>query len=153
PDVRASLASIIDRCLAKDPAHRFQTCDELDAALAAAQTDANRVTTRPPTPLISDTEAHAVFKRAAELQDMTGVQSRPVLAPKPRDAAADAGRSEGFKTSNLREAAAEAGIDAAFVEHALVEQGLRPIPRREDTPERRPPNVIHDMTAPPRFFG
>src|SRR5207302_261602 len=56
PDVPASLASIIDRCLAKDPAHRFQTCDELDAALAAAQTDANRVTTRPPTPLISDTE-------------------------------------------------------------------------------------------------
>src|SRR6185436_777 len=44
PHVPASLASIIDRCLAKNPAHRYQTCAELDAALAAAASDASRVT-------------------------------------------------------------------------------------------------------------
>ena len=152
PNVPQSLASIIDRCLAKDPAGRFQTCDDLDAALAMAQTEANRAPARRPTPLISDAEAQEVFKRAAELQDMTGVQPRPMLAAMPRDAAADAMRSDGFKTGNLREAAAEAGIDAKFVEHALVERGLRPLPRREEKPERRPTNVIHDLTKKPRFF-
>lgn len=153
PNVPASLASIIDRCLQKDPARRFQTCGDLDAALAVAQTEANRAPVRRPTPLISDTEAHEVFKRAAELQDMTGVQPRPALAPKQRDAAADAMRSDGFKTGNLRDAAAEAGIDAKFMERALAERGLRPLPKREEKPERRPTNVIHDMTKKPSFFA
>jgi serine/threonine-protein kinase len=153
PNVPASLASIIDRCLAKDPANRFQSCADLDVALAAAQPDANRaIAYRPVTPLISDAEARAVFKRAAELQDMTGVQPRPVIVA-TRDADADARRAEGFKTSNLREAAAEAGIDEKFVERALVERGLRPLPKRQDKPERRPTNVIHDVTNKPGFLG
>lgn len=153
PTVPASLASIIDRCLAKDPAQRFQSCADLEVALAGAQADADRApATKPTTPVISDTEARAVFKRAAELQDMTGVQPRPTFVPKPRDAAADARRSEGFKTGNLREAAIEAGIDEKYVEHALAERGLRPAPQPPEKPDRRSTNVVHDLTKKPTFF-
>src|SRR6266436_6151999 len=77
---------------------------------------------------------------------------RPVIVA-ARDAEADALRSEGFKTSNLREAAAEAGIDEKFVERALAERGLRPLPKRQEKPERRPTNVIHDVTNKPAFLG
>jgi eukaryotic-like serine/threonine-protein kinase len=136
PHVPASLASIIDRCLAKNPAHRYQTCVELDAALALAQADAERVTaaaTHSRTPLVSDTEARAIFRRAAEIQDMTRPYERP--EPIERDKRRDAARKAGFKTGNLREAAREAGISEEFVQHALAERGLAaptaPPPRRE----------------------
>lgn len=155
PHVPASLAIIVDRCLAKDPADRFQSCVDLDAALGAAQADANRVATVPhrsPTLLISDSEAQAVFKRAAELQDFTGAQPRPAAPPVRRDARVDSLRSEGFKTANLREAAAEAGIAPAFVERALAEQGFRPLPARDDRPDRRAANVVIDVTPKSRFY-
>jgi serine/threonine protein kinase len=126
PHVPASLASIIDRCLAKNPAHRYQTCGDLDAALGAAERDADRVTSvasSPSSPLVSNTEAQVIFQRAAELQDMTRPHTRPA-EPMHRDAAKDAARKEGFKTSNLRDAAREAGISPEFIQHALVERGL-----------------------------
>jgi serine/threonine-protein kinase len=148
PNVPESLASIIDRCLAKDPASRFQSCDDLDAALSAAQGDANRVTgaaTRSTSPLLSDSEAHAVFKRAAELQDMTGMQPRPAPIPMARDAERDAQRTSGFKTTNLREAAREAGIGEQYMRHALAERGLGPA---RSTPETE----IRDLTPKRRFF-
>src|SRR5207244_12381042 len=102
PNVPASLASIVDRCLAKDPAHRFQTCADLEAALTEAQDDANRAPSiAPKTPLVSDTEAHAILGRAAELQDKTGLQPRPPIALVQRDAERDAKRASGFRPANL----------------------------------------------------
>jgi serine/threonine-protein kinase len=147
PHVPASLASIIDRCLAKNPAHRYQSCADLDAALALAEPDASRVSTalRPSqSPLISNTEAQAIFGRAAELQDMTRPYSRPA-DPMERDAERDAARKEGFKTANLREAAHEAGIDEQFMEHALAERGLRVPP-----PDKK--IVIRDFSRPANFW-
>jgi serine/threonine protein kinase len=151
PHVPASLAAIIDRCLVKDPAGRFQTCEELDAALVRVRPDADAVTAVPakkPSPLLSNTEAQAVLNRAAELD---GAPS-PVAqrSPMPRDRAADAKRAEGFKTSIIRDAAAEAGIDPKFVEQAFVERGLRPVHERAD---RRAANIAFDMTKPSTWMG
>jgi serine/threonine-protein kinase len=146
PHVPASLASIVDRCLAKNPAHRFQTCAELDAALAAAMGDASRVNAtvnKSQSPLVSATEAQVIFKRAAELDNMSGAYVPP--EPLKRDTRRDSARKDGFKTGNLRQAAREAGIGDEFVQHALVERGLAPSPP--------PAPSITDLSERATFFG
>jgi hypothetical protein len=66
--------------------------------------------------------------------------------PKVRDAKADQKRKDGFKTSILRDAAAEAGISPANMERALAEHGLRaPAAQKVD---RRAANMLFDLTAP-----
>ena len=152
PHVPVSLASIIDRCLAKDPAHRFQSCTDLDAALAAAEPDARKVTTTTGpsrSPLVSSTEAQSIFQRAAELQDMTRPFSRPA-EPGARDAMKDAARKEGFKTANLRDAAREAGIGEEYMQHALIERGLAD-PAKPPASRQEP--VINDLSDRATFFG
>ena len=152
PHVPARLATIIDRCLAKNPADRFQSCDEFDAALESVKGEANAVGAAPPrnaTPLVSDTEAQSILARAAALNEMTGVRPRPEPL-KQRDPKADAKRQEGFKTSVLRDAAAEAGISAANMEQALAEHGLRPLPATRG--DRRAVNIAFDLTTPATAF-
>jgi serine/threonine-protein kinase len=145
PHVPASLASIIDRCLAKNPAHRFQTCADLDAALAASETDASRVAAAAKAPksrLVSDTEAQVIFQRAAEMSNMT----RPYAhAPIERDKVKDAARKEGFKTGDIRAAASEAGIDDQFVQHALAVDWLQNI-------HRRPQTSLSGAASPPHLI-
>jgi serine/threonine-protein kinase len=147
PTVPRALAAIIDKCLAKNPAERFQSCSELDAALEAVRGEANAVAIAAPraaTPLISNTEAQAILGRAAALD----AAPSPIAAPpKLRDAKADEKRKEGFKTSVLREAAAEVGIAPEHMERALAEHGLRPsaLPKAD----RRAANVLFDLTRPP----
>src|SRR4029079_445526 len=86
-----------------------------------------------PAPLVSDTEAHAVWQRAADLQALTGIVPRPDAIPRPRDAARDRARTSGFAVDDVRNAANEAGIGERYVEHALVEHGLVAT-RRADPP-------------------
>jgi eukaryotic-like serine/threonine-protein kinase len=156
PHVPASLAAIIDRCLTKDPEGRFQSCLELDAALDRARAEAESVAIVPmrsPSPLLSNTEAQEVLKRAAELEVRPdALPAQPI--PK-RDPVADARRSEGFKTAVLRDAAAEAGIDPKYVEQAFVERGLRPVsPASATAPvrgDRRAANIAFDLTEPATF--
>lgn len=147
PTVPRALAAIIDKCLAKNPAERFQSCAELDAALKAVRAEANAVAVAAPrhaSPLISNTEAQAILGRAAALD----VVPSPVAPlPKARDANADKKRQEGFKTSILREAAAEAGISPANMERALAEHGLRPSSAQKA--DRRAANILFDLTRPP----
>jgi serine/threonine-protein kinase len=126
PSVPSVLASIIDRCLMKDPAHRYASAGDLLAAIEAALPELDRPAGKPTLSLISDTEAHAVWQRAAELQASTGIQPRPPAVAKPRDAAKDLERTSGFPIADVRAAAAEAGISERYVEHALVERGLAP---------------------------
>jgi serine/threonine-protein kinase len=150
PTVPASVAAIIDRCLAKNPAERFQTCADLDAALELVRADASAVTVAPPrspSPLISNTEAQAILGRAAELSDRPNSLFVPAA---PRDLKADAERREGFKTSVLRAAADEAGIEPKYVEQALAERGLRG--RTERGGDRRAANLPFDLTRRPRGF-
>jgi serine/threonine-protein kinase len=124
PSVPAALASIIDRCLLKDPAQRFQTSDALLAALdAAKQRDLKKSNGRRGQ-VISEEEARAVWQRAADLHAATGLRPRPAAIPRPRDADADAKRMSGYSLDDVRDAALEAGIGGAYVDHALVEHGL-----------------------------
>jgi serine/threonine-protein kinase len=138
--VPASLATIIDRCLAKDPAHRFATASELHDALDAAIPTLGQAS--PGAPLISDTEAHQVWHRAAELQALTGIEPRPELPPRERDAQLDLARKQGFALEQVRSAATEAGIGEKYVERAFVEHGLvqrTPVP---GTPVTQTPRAI-----------
>lgn len=115
-DVPEALAAVIDRCLAKSPAERYASADDLLVALE----EATRIAApQPRMRLISDTEAHAVWQRAAELQSSTV-------------------RTSGFSMTDVRAAASEAGISGAYVERALKERGLlaeqrvmptKPLPR------------------------
>jgi eukaryotic-like serine/threonine-protein kinase len=124
PDTPAALADIIDRCLSKQPSARFQNCAEVIAALDDARL---AVETAPPRAaqhaLVSDTEAQAIWKRAAELQAVTGIVPRPVMpaAPVP-DRSAPA--TSGFELNAVRSAADEAGIPTKYVEQAIAERGF-----------------------------
>jgi serine/threonine-protein kinase len=117
--VSPALAAIIDRLLAKDPAHRYDSaealCDALDGVDVSGQPVA-RVA------LVSDTEAHEVWRRAAELEEMTG--ARPMVMRDPRDHSADRARTSGLAIDDVREAARGAGIGTASMNRALAERGL-----------------------------
>ena len=80
--------------------------------------------------LISDTEAQAIFGRAAELQAMTGVVPRQAPVPVRRDSASDAARTSGFKPADVRDAAVEAGIDARTSTTRSRSEGLHAPARR-----------------------
>ncbi|HXT16242.1 MAG TPA: serine/threonine-protein kinase [Gemmatimonadaceae bacterium] len=129
PAVPAALAAIVDRLLAKKAADRFASAEELLAAVdsAIAQSDSSNLPSPRPR-LISDTEAHAVWQRAAELQALTGIQPRPDAIPRARDASKDRARTSGFRIDEIRGAANVAGIDTQYVDHALVEHGLAGVP-------------------------
>ena len=132
PDVPTVLADLIDRCLAKNPSDRPQTCGDIADALRAMSAEVARATsTRESLPmrqerpvLVSDTEANQIFGRAADFQARTGLEPRPDLPPTLRDVERDVERTSGHRPSDLRDAAVEAGIPARYVDRAFAERGL-----------------------------
>lgn len=134
-NVPAALASIIDRCLMKDPAHRYGSADELSAALESAMPTLDQKPV-----VVSDTAAHAVWQRAAEMQAHTGMQPRPEAVKQkpttPRPKSASSG--PGFRVDEVVAAASEAGIDERYVERALEERGLVPRPQEFASPTTLP---------------
>ena len=123
PSVPLSLAAIIDRCLAKDPARRFESAEALTTELDAFLANGGRPT-KPK--LISDTEAQVVWQRAASLQASSGTASLPT--PIQRDQRADESRTSGHDVQDVRDAGREAGINTRYLDRALVERGLAPSP-------------------------
>jgi eukaryotic-like serine/threonine-protein kinase len=128
PNVPSSLAAIIDRCLAKDPAKRYDCAADLLAALdkvgAAPAAGSHPAVPYEKPRLISDTEAESVWQRAAELQADTGIRPRPIPVAAPRDEASDSARTSGFRVDDVRKAGREAGISTRYMDHALIERGL-----------------------------
>ena len=126
-DVPTALAAIVDRCLAKSVADRFETCGALADALSNALPDAgaaDRSRSENGRRLVSETEAQAVWRRAAELQANTSAQAAPplpVLAVRP---ARPLSASSAYRLEDVRASAMDAGIPEPLVEQALAEHGL-----------------------------
>ena len=76
--------------------------------------------------VLSEREAQALWSRAAELQAMTGVQTRPpALRPVTAvDGSERRSLTSGYRMTNVREAAAEAGIPERYLARAAAELGL-----------------------------
>jgi hypothetical protein len=131
PDVPEALASVIDRCLAKDPAARYQTGAELARAIdeAAGEIAGGPATWMRAAPVISEREAQALWARAAQLQAETGVQppARPRAVQLPPPSENDRrSLTSGYRMDTVLEAAEEAGIPQRYVARAAEEQGLVP---------------------------
>src|SRR5688500_14718500 len=132
-DVPVAIAAIVDRCLAKTAADRFDTCGALAEALERARADAvaaDRDRASGTHVLVSETQAQAVWKRAAELQAHTSSQPAPPIpqmAPRPQHTLSE---SSAYQLADVRASAVDAGIPEAMVQQALVEHGL--VPRGTD---------------------
>jgi serine/threonine-protein kinase len=126
PTVPLSLARLVDKCLAKDPDSRIQSCEELLTELRRVEAvlpDDDVAAPRPDAmQSVSSTEAQALWERAAQLQDMTG--QMPPLRIANRQAAKRDFASSGYALDQVRDAAREAGIATKFVDRAMAERGL-----------------------------
>lgn len=146
-DVPRSLADVVDRCLAKDAAARFQSCAELSEALRLVPISDDGTSDRSsrPSRVVSDTEAQQIWQRAADLQALTGSTPRPPVVAEPRDPARDAEVTRGFRLTQIRDAAVEAGIPAKYIEQVFAERGL--------ASSQQPPAVANRNAPANRFLG
>ncbi|HKS07675.1 MAG TPA: serine/threonine-protein kinase [Gemmatimonadaceae bacterium] len=143
-DVPTGLAAIIDRCLMKSPSHRYQSADELRAALESSMPNLD---VKPA--LVSDTTAHAIWQRASEMQAHTGIQQRPESVAKAKAASTKPkSNNPGYKIGEVVAAAAEAGIDERYVDRALAERGLGPDARPLPSRVAPVPNEAQPVRAP-----
>src|SRR5262249_39224502 len=106
PRVGTRLAAAIDRCLAKDPASRFQSGAQLAGELA--EIEAEMPGTAVGRALVSDSDAQQIWQRAAELQDATTSQPLPALPP--TRARLQESPTSGYALADVRGSAREAGI-------------------------------------------
>ncbi|MEO7041361.1 MAG: serine/threonine-protein kinase [Gemmatimonadaceae bacterium] len=119
PNVPHELTAIVDRCLQKDPAKRYQTGEDLASALDAAMV----AMSDPDSAIIGEADAVLLWKRASELQAdaarrgaISGDLPTGVVPLLPRRLA-----GEGHKLGDAKAAAVEAGISEKYVALALRE--------------------------------
>jgi serine/threonine-protein kinase len=147
PSVPRPLARLVDRCLAKDPASRVQSCEELLTELRrveAALPDDDVAAPRPEAvSSVSSDEAQALWERAAQLQDMTG--QLPPMRVVDRSSVRRDNATSGYALDQVRDAAREAGISTRFVDRAMAERGLVDAPEGEDPG----PGVVREGILPP----
>ncbi|WP_411278903.1 serine/threonine-protein kinase [Gemmatimonas sp.] len=150
PDVPSPFDDLVATLLAKSPDQRLSSARDLLTALAFMSSaveggvDSRTLARAPVVPLafpspLSSADAQQVWARAAELQANTGAMVPPAhFEPSP------ASETRGYTSAVVREAAVDAGIDAKYVERALVERaaaGIGPVQvpvQRGDTMTRRP---------------
>jgi serine/threonine-protein kinase len=146
PTIDARLATAIDRCLSKDPDARFQTGAEFARELGAIESELpDEAHPAPGNVLVSDTEAQQIWQRAAELQDATSAQPRPLISPGPRSATQP---TSGYALSDVRGAAREAGIATSSIDRALAERGLATAAGSAIVPV-----VVNDLTPRPNLLA
>jgi serine/threonine-protein kinase len=160
--IPAPIARLIDRCLAKDPEARAAAGESMaslfEEALAAMERDTPPAQAEMPN-VISEREAQALWSRAAELQAMTGAQA-PVAAP-PRlplgtaqteslDSRDRRTLTSGYRYSDVRDAAEEAGIPERYLSRAAVELGVAPEVPNES---KAPPGFVDDTPRASAWSG
>jgi predicted Ser/Thr protein kinase len=149
PEVPRELAEVIDRCLRKPRDERYASAEQLEEALARAAAAIEREALRAGTSgdqVLSEAQAAAIWKRAAQLQAEAAARlekqsaeaaSRRADAPAPTD---------GFRARDVELAAVEAGISQRFVALAIAETrapvGAAPAPAEEGTGKERAVSVL-----------
>lgn len=126
PDVPRQVASVIDRCLAKNPADRFPTGEALAEALTAAWEAAEREpgTDASPATAVSPERAQEIWRRAAELQAEAATRlQRRYRTADSTSGPTSAVPSGSYRLRDVETAAVEAGIASEFVALAIAEQG------------------------------
>ncbi|MEO8881746.1 MAG: serine/threonine-protein kinase [Gemmatimonadaceae bacterium] len=124
PNLPSALAAVIDRCLAKSPDARYATGDALARALDEAWDPSaweRQKTSK--AQLLSDTQAQAVWQRAADLQMATESHPAAPVGALPARAMPPS-LTSGIAMERVRESAVEAGISEEHVERAASELGL-----------------------------
>jgi serine/threonine protein kinase len=147
PSVRTRLAAAVDRCLAKDPAARFQSGAQFARELADIEAEMPGIAVESPRVVVSDSDAQRIWGRAAELQEATSSQPLPGLPPAtPRSQDVP---TSGYSLTDVRGSAREAGIATKAIDRALAEYGLAPGGSTPATPA-----TIADLSAKKsRFAG
>ncbi len=137
PEVPAALASVIDCCLQKNPADRYANGEALAEALNKAMESVPQPTSVAGSMVMSTDQAHAVWRRAAQLQAEaamrlehrvrdTGIGAETRALP-AGDATLDtstaerAAQTDGFRAHDVEVAAIEAGISQRYVALAIAE--------------------------------
>lgn len=143
---------LVDRCLEKDPASRFQSCVEFIEELERVEARLPEHDVAAPRPgseaiAIASGEAEDVWRRAAELQNQTGPLPPVPSAPRTRAPRRDAPLTAGYNLDQVREAAREAGIGTAFIDRALVERGIT-----APAPSADAAIVVREGVLPPPNF-
>lgn len=130
PHVPPSVAAVIDRALAKRPDDRFATgeafADALEQALAEAPEAVRAAGSLLPAgapAVVSESEAAAIWRRAAQLQAdaLHRLEVRRDRLGEARSDAESVDAAAGFRLAAVAEAAREAGISAQYVAMALAE--------------------------------
>ncbi|HNV76631.1 MAG TPA: serine/threonine-protein kinase [Gemmatimonadaceae bacterium] len=124
PTVPEPLAAIVDRLLLKDRALRYAEASEVVAALAAAAREIPLDAPAASHVVVSPTEAHAIWERAALLQEMTGQLTPPPVLASRGSHREPVSETSGYKVDEVRMAARDAGIGDKYVERALAERGV-----------------------------
>ena len=154
PSIPAPLAEIVDRCLAKEPAQRFQSASEVADALGEPRSSTARAAPSPKgDALLSEREARAVWERAAALQAQSTGTVTPVPPPARGAERQPLSPSSAYRVDVVRDSAREAGIGTEYVDRALAErevsdQKASPTPVRPDAP-LTPPMEVREVHARP----
>jgi|JI6StandDraft_1071083.scaffolds.fasta_scaffold04339_4 serine/threonine protein kinase len=158
PAVPAPVAAVIDRCLRKRPDERFATGEELADALGKAMGEVEHAARESGgSTMLSDDQAMAVWRRAAELQAeaaarlesrmrsasdtrrLTAVSSSDVSGDPSDGAPADTVvPTSAYRLQDVEAAAAEVGISQKYVALALAElqgSGNNALQRVQPVPE------------------
>jgi hypothetical protein len=123
PTVPPALAQVVDRCLRKDPAERYDTGEALAEALSRALQQAQSGPQGVPDPVLSEEAAKSVWLRAAQLQADAArrIQDRTAQAEAFATGVQPSAPTTGYRRTDVEAAAIEAGIGAEFVQLALAE--------------------------------
>lgn len=155
PQLPPGIVAVVERCLAKDPRQRYASADslarDLDTVLREAEATDQAVADAAPGGVLSESDALAVWQRAAQLQAEAAHRMERAATLQPaRRARADAAPGQtppddevdGFRVRDVEAAAIEAGISRQYVAIALAEMRVRsatgaPVALVSDREDRR----------------